>query len=515
MASHWLVRVDLGGRSYLWSDTPVTPVDADGRAWPHLGGLPELRAPSDYDPFQQEPRTQSVSLEVIWPPDDPVADLIAAGFRFSDATAEVSLWTPGTAYEDREVIVNGFPRDPEYGTKNQPVAFTVQSPPWMATGSTHLDTQRVTRDTWPTGIDTGDPWYPIVIGRPAWKVPGIPTVQDHEAGSPARVVTRSGGNNTKLLIAGHTVESTFVEISDGTAKESFAVASEGDGLGQIVSTVDISGASTISKTADDYACIWSTAGSLLGPSGAVSGAGDALAWALSKINYPVDWSSLYAWRSWLNRFKVSGFVSEPTNPWDLVTDAWLDNLLPVAVVVREGRLTVIPWRYDARRVEAVRHLEVGPGMTSPGRIVYELDKVRSIWELATAQKADGDARISLRAGPRSIPYDVGRIVGLTTSNRVLARASTLVGDVVESGTSAWAGDESTGFLSLYWRAVRGLVTRYVTIQAITGEFEELVDGDVVTVTHADAGIQDALGLVSRDRLSPVAQNIRVILLPET
>jgi len=51
---------------------------------------------------------------------------------------------------------------------------------------------------------------------------------------------------------------------------------------------------------------------------------------------------------------------------------------------------------------------------------------------------------------------------------------------------------------------------------VEGEaFEDLVDGDVVTVTHADAGIQGALGLVSRDRLSPVAQNIRVILLPET
>jgi hypothetical protein len=90
-----------------------------------------------------------------------------------------------------------------------------------------------------------------------------------------------------------------------------------------------------------------------------------------------------------------------------------------------------------------------------------------------------------------------------------------VGDVSEIQTASWAGDAATVFLSLYWQAVRGLVTRYVTVQDITGEFEDLVDGDVVTLTHADAGIQDALGLVSRDRLSPVAQNLRVILLPET
>jgi hypothetical protein len=151
MAEHWLVRVDLGGRSYLWSDTPVTPVDASGRSWPHLGGLPELRAPSDYDPFQQEPRVQSVAVEVSWPPNDPVADLIQAGFRFNDGTAEVALWSDGTAYEDRTVVVAGRPTEPEYGTKHQPVSFSVESSGWSANGSTHLDTQRVTSETWPSG----------------------------------------------------------------------------------------------------------------------------------------------------------------------------------------------------------------------------------------------------------------------------------------------------------------------------------------------------------------------------
>ncbi len=87
--------------------------------------------------------------------------------------------------------------------------------------------------------------------------------------------------------------------------------------------------------------------------------------------------------------------------------------------------------------------------------------------------------------------------------------------MADTSTSAWAGDVATAFLSLYWRAVRGLVTRYVTVQDITGEFQDLEDGDVVTFTHSDAGINSALGLVSRDRLSPVAENLRVIILPET
>ena len=514
MAEHWLVRVDLGGRSYLWSDTPVTPVDADGNPWPHLGGLPELRAPSDYDPFQQEPRVQSVGVEVSWPPDDPVAEIIEAGYRFNQATAEVAIWSDGTAYEDRTVIVSGAPSEPEYGTKHQPVSFSVESSGWTAAGSTHLETQKVTDDTWPTGDTEGEFWYPIVIGRPAWMIAGTPLVHSHSDGSPARVVARSTGNVSKLLIAGHAVESTTVIISDGTNRESFAVLAEEDGLGQLVSIVDISSASTISRQSETYNTVWSTGAAYLGPDGAITGAGDALIWALSRIDYPTDYSTVYAWRAWLNRFKVSGFIAEPTSPWDLITEAWLDSLLPVSVVVRDGRLTVIPWRYDARRVDAVRHIEVSPGVTHPGRIVYEVDRIRSRFEISTALRADGEPRVSLFAEPFGREYD-----SLTrqtrTSNRVLARARTLVGDVAETQTAAWAGDEGTCFLSAYWQAYRALVTRYVTVQDITGEFNDLLDGDVVTLTHSEAGIDNALGLVSRDRLSPVAQNLRVILLPET
>jgi hypothetical protein len=515
MAEHWLVRVELGGRSYMWSDTPVTPVDADGKPWPHLGGLPELRAPSDYDPFQQEPRVASVSVEVSWPPNDPVGELIADGHRFTDATAEVALWTDGTAYEDRTVVVAGHPTEPEYGAKHQPVAFTVEAAGWRATGSTHLATQRVSGVTWATGDTDGDNWYPVVIGRPAWQVTTLVALQTFEAGSPARVASRSGANAAKLVIAGHAVESTTVEITDGTAKESFSVTTEADYLGQLVSVVDITSASTISKTADSYSTIWSSGGAMVGPDGAISGAGDALAWALSKLDYPVDWSTVYAWRSWLNRFKVSGFIAEPTDPWDLITDAWLDNLLPVSVVVRDGKLSIIPWRYDARQVDALRHIEVGPGLTHPGRITYEVDRVRSRWEVSTALKTDGKPRAILIAEPAGLPHDGTLNSQSRTANRVLARARSLVGDVAEVQTSAWCGDESTAFISLYWQAIRGLVTRYVTVQDITGEFEELADGDVVTLTHAEAGIENALGLVSRDRLSPVAQNLRVILLPET
>lgn len=506
MASHWLVRVDIAGRTFRWSDSPVTPVDADGVALPHLGGLPELRSPSDYDPFEQSPRVASVPVEVNWPPEDPLADIIAAGHRFTDATAEVSIWSDGTAYEDRQIVVFGSASEPEYGPAHQPVAFTVEGLPWEDAGSTHLETWRVTEDTWPNGDHEGEPWYPVVFGRPAWSIRTLPAVDFYQQGSPARVVKRTSGNVDTLLIAVHAVASTTVVIFDGTNDETFNVAYDTDGLGQFVAVVDISGASTISRAATEYAVAWETGGSYVGPDGAVTGAGDVLTWLLGRIDYPVDYGRLIAWRSWLNRFVLSGFISEPTAPWRLITDGLL-GVLPISVINREGALRVVPWRYDARPVDAIREIEVGDGVTMPGRIVHELDNVRSRLQVSTAQLFDGEARVSLTLSPDT-PNGFQ-----TTSSRVVHRARTLVGEAIETTDQAWIGDVATGFLVLHWRAVRGLVTRYVQLQDITGEFEDLEDGDVVTVTHSDAKIESRLGLVARDRLSPVAQTLRVILLP--
>lgn len=507
MSRHWLVSLEIAGRTFRWSDTPVDPVDADGKSLPHIGGLPELRAPSDFDLFEQRPKVASVSLEVNWPPDDPLADIIAAGHRFQDATAEVSLWTSGDAYGQRQVLVSGSVSEPEYGPPDQPVAFSVEGYPWEDSGSTHLQTWRVTDDTWPNGDHDGDPWYPVVFGRPAWSIRTLPAVAFYESGSPARVVKRTSGNAQTLLIAAHTVAATQVTIVTGLLKEVFSVTYEADGLGQLVAVVDVSGASVITLASDTFTVAWTAGGAYPGPDGRTAGAGDMLSWVLSRFTLPVDYSRLLAWRRWLNRFAVSGFISEPTSPWRFITDALL-GVLPVSFKNTANGLRVIPWRYDARPTDAVRHIEVGPGVTMPGRIVHESDSVRSRLQLSTSMLADGKARVSLIVSPDQ-PTGYA-----STSSRVVHRAKTLVGDALQTMEEAWIGDVATAFLVMHWRAVRGLVTRYVELQDITGEYDELEDGDVVTLTHAAAGIQDRLGLVARDYLSPVAQTLRVVILPE-
>lgn len=506
--SHWLLRVDFAGQVYLWSDAPVTPVDTDGRAWPHLGGMPEVRAPSDYDPFGQQPRVRSVSVEVVWPPNDPIGAIIEEGHRFPDSAAELSLWEEGTSYEDREVVVAGAPSEPEYGSAGQPVAFSIESRPWRASGSTHTAGMRVTAETWPNGDTDGEPWYPVVIGRPGWGVLLVGVGASHRPASPARVVNRSGANATRLLIAGHTVGSQYVSINDGVRTEVLEVEHMADGLGLVVATVDLTAASVIYLTAEKYQVAWTDGGAMTGPGGAVSGAGDALLWALSSMDYPVDLGRVYAWRQWLNRFTVAGFVDEPVDLWDLVQDAWLTNLLPVSVVIREGKLRVIPWRYDAVKADAMRHIEVGAGLTVARRIVHERARVKSRYRLSVAPDADGTSRVSASLGKQT---NTSR---RDTSSRIVAIAESLVGDVLDADESAWAGDMPTTFLSMHWRSIRDLVTRYIEVQDITGEFDDIEDGDPVTITYTDAGItREALGLVARNRVSTVAQTLRVIILP--
>lgn len=506
--SHWLLRVDFAGQVYLWSDAPVTPVDGDGRSWPHLGGLPDPRVPSDYDPFQQQPRVQTASVEVVWPPDDPIGAIIEEGHRFPESSAELSLWEEGTTYESREVVIEGRPSEPEYGAADQPVAFSIESRPWDDAGSTHESGMRVTNETWTTGDDAGEPWYPIVIGRPGWGLLDIGSNSTYTFGSPALVVARSGTDATRLLIAGHSVQSPTVSIYDGTNTQSFTVEHVTDGLGRMVAIVDISGAGAISQTADSYSTIWDAGGSMTGPGGAISGAGDAILWAVTQMDYPVDYGRVYAWRLWLNRFTVAGYIDEPVDLWDLVQDAWLTNLLPVSVVVRGGKLIFIPWRYDVVKAEAMRHIEVGPGLTVSRRIVHERNRIHSRYRLSVATRSDGKSRVSAALGTDT-PTD-----RRTTATRIAAVAETWVGDVLDSDESSWAGDIETAFMSMHWRSIRDFVTRYVEVQDITGEYNDLEDGDPVTITYTDAGItREALGLVAVDRVSTVAQTLRVIILP--
>lgn len=505
---HWLVRIDFAGRSYLWSDLPVAPVDSDGRAWPHLGGLPDLRIPSDYDPFQQVPRVRSVSMEVVWPPEDPIGPIIEEGHRFPDSDAEVSIWEEGTPYDAREVVIKGNPSEPEYGEQYQPIAFSIQDRPWKDAGSTHTATERVTADTWSANVATGEPWYPKVIGRPGWTNAAIGPINEYEPGSPALIVESSSGSATRLLIAAHPVGSAAVSISDGTTTESFDVEQVVDGLGQLVSTVDVSSAATIDRTASAFTTIWDAGYSMIGPDGDASGAGDVLLWAVSMMDYPVDYGSLYAWRTWLNRFKLAGYVNEATDVWDLIQDGWLQNLLPVSIMVRDGKLRVVPWRYDAVAAEAMRHIEVTAGLTVAGRIVHERDRVRSKYVVTCGLKADGDARVVA-----TLSDDVDNTGTQSTASSVISKAVTFVGQVSDATESAWAGNIQTAFLSLHWRSIRGLVTRYVQIQDISGEYDDLDDGDVVTLTYAGAGITNALGLVSVDRVSTVAQTLNVAILP--
>lgn len=508
MARHWLLRVDFAGRSYLWSDAPVTPVDTDGRAWPHLGGLPELRVPSDYDPFRLSPSVQSVSVEVNWPTDDPIGAIIAAGHRLPDAYAEVSVWSDGNNYDDRVVLVYGNPSEPQYGEPGQPVAFSVEGRPWVDKGSTHLDTQRVTEDTWPNGDADSTPWYPVVIGRPGWSttITGGFSAASEQA-TPCRIAERAAGSITRLIIAGHAVEAPTVTISDGTAVEVFNVEHVQDGVGQVVASVDISAAATISKTASSYTCRWSGGGGHVGPGGYLSGGGDVILWALERMQLPTDYGRVRAARRYLNRFTLSGYIDEPVSPWDWIQDALLDTLLPVTAVVRGGRLRLIVWRYDAVAVDAVRTITVEPGVTAPSRSTFERSNIRSRYVLACAPDENGDPAVTLGIGPRALGDR------RTTGTRFAAVADTIVGDVLDSKESLWVGNIETAYLSMHWRCVRDLSAQYVEVQDISGEFDELEDGDLVKVTHSDAGISDRLGLVARDLLSPVAQTIRVLMLP--
>ena len=504
MAQRWLLRLDLAGRSYLWSDAPCVPVDATGREWPHLGGLPELRIPSDYDPLQQVPRVQSASVEVEWPGDSDIAALLGAGHRFVDGTAELSLWEEGTAYGKRDRLIIGTPSEPEHGDGDEPVAFSVEGRPWVDAGSTHTATERVTTETWSTGDHDGEPWYPKVFGRPGWRLDafgGMSSAYNVQS-TPALVCERTSGNADRLIVAGHTVAAPQVTVSDGDTTAVLDVEHVADALGQIVATVDVSGQSTAFRTANAYTCAWTGGGGYVGAGGYISGAGDLLEWAFSRSTLPVDFGRVRAVRAYLNRFQLAGYVDEPVSPWDLITDAWL-SVLPVTVVARGGKLRPVVWRYDATTTDALRTIEADAGITAPQRMVRETQQMRSSYSLACAPDVDGKNRVTV--GLAATPD------GLITSSRTVQRAATYTSEP-EALESAWVGDLGTAYLVLRVRSIRDSSAEYVYLQDVTGEFDDLEDGDPVLVTRPGTGTTRRLGLFARDRLSTVASNYRIALI---
>jgi hypothetical protein len=146
---HFLLRVTYGGTDYRFATDALNVPSASGTV-AHAAGLSVGNYSETFQFLSQNIDRQSVSVSVLW---RGIAAQIAEGYRLDTARGELAVWVEGTNYEDRRVLVVGQCMEPSYGADSDPVAFSIEAPPWGDQGK-WPDLYRFDPDDTPSTVPT-------------------------------------------------------------------------------------------------------------------------------------------------------------------------------------------------------------------------------------------------------------------------------------------------------------------------------------------------------------------------
>ena len=368
----YVLSVEWFGRIYRFSTYPVDILD-DGDPLPFDGGLddPEFSQQASRDGVSAG--GVSVPFEVVFPVD--VAGEYAAGRPLQQATGELAMvfvQSDGTVmqtWDQRFKLASGYLEMPVFGFPDAPVglaSFSLEEPA-SDDGLRLLASDAViTETTWPTATDTMGATYPIVIGEPGKSFTSAGATITSPA-TPAYMVKDSGTDDI-LLVAGHEVAATTVTVFDKDGlSDTFTIVVTRDGLGRLVSTVNIHTGS-IDKASDEYFCAWTGGGGILSPinGGALTRLGDVCVWALNQSSIGADIARWMASRPVLNTVKIAGYIDDQKlSPWDWLRDEILP-LIPLEVQSSPDGVVPLVRQLDRRNVDTITRVDVGPDFAADG-----------------------------------------------------------------------------------------------------------------------------------------------------
>lgn len=257
-----LLTVTLGVTIMRWSSHPVVVPTVQGEDLPFPGGINAQVHERLIELFSDSPGETEASFNDL-PDLYGLGQLIASGAVLGAAAAEFSLWFVGTLHEDRDVFVNGFLSNPEYGGDRDPVNFTIvergedntnEWPPagWIVNDETWSSSSAIPDDY--DGVE-----YPTILGQ-------FDPESTAVASRALKVDENGSGQAITVLIAGHWVASDTVGLvaTDGSARIPVAeitneVVRDFDDVGQRVSFVDVSTEVADFRTASQIMVLWTDA----------------------------------------------------------------------------------------------------------------------------------------------------------------------------------------------------------------------------------------------------------------
>ncbi len=315
---HYVVSLTIGSRQLFFSHEALDITADDGSVVAVSAGLvADIDATRALQIQETSVPLKSVSLSVITEAEDWAA-IVAEGWDLAAGVGELSEWIPGRTWEQRQVILTGLLDAPTYGARGEPLAFTLKNHPMQDRAQLLPSTAIVDDDTWPLADDRAKGRsYPTVIGKPGTigttRLPGSPGLLVNDV-------------SRYLLIAGHEVEATSVEIADITEDPllwaTHAVTHRTDGRGRTVATVTLQHATPVKYNAGhDYAVCWGYSGAGGGlynrtRSTSMRTAGDVLAYLFEQSTLSIDRGRTAAAVNQLQGYLVDAYIDEPVGVWE-------------------------------------------------------------------------------------------------------------------------------------------------------------------------------------------------------
>lgn len=510
----WLLDLELGGRTIRASSRPIV---VDGEAYPGTLDRVELRETLEGVGSLPSEREAVVTL---------AAPYLVTPYAVIQGRATLRLWS---GVGRGRVELQGQCRATEIGGASEQIGITITADAYADRGSTHDPLAQVTAQTWPGAReDAFGSWYPRMYGAVGWDVwKGafrdvganfrlLPVTVDPSPGA--------GGRANKLLItdAINHDKPTEIAISSiqpggdtslGLTVTAAGIATETDGLGMPVYTIDISGQSAAFRRGDVF---WARVndtdrmGRRRVLPGGVATVGDLLLSLASEADVAVDIGEWVRFAETVP-YRVSSVVREPTPPLTAASD--ILELLPCGLYSSPRGLAVVRWPYDARRGDAVARLVEGVTCSrrSGVRLMRRPDEVVGLYTVEYAYSETQDRYLStasIIADPYAV-VDPDR--GQTTD--VWIRSSD-EGEAYQRIEAPWLADDAGAFELLTWASRRqSLGAREVDLDVDAQIAQALALGSVVLVEVPSLGLTDAIGIVAGRTLSDSsAWPMRIVLL---
>jgi len=356
----WLLHLRWAGHDWYLASGPAdargcVPVGDDGTAYPHLETLAGVAWEESVNWVGGASGEAKAQVAFTLPVD--VAALVEQGHDLYLAECELSQWEEGESYDACTPVLRGRLVADHVPFLGEPILGTIEEPAWLTGAIWPPAAAIIATATWATVPDDGTggiigQHYPFVFGKPGAFVDDAGSASNAPS-TPTYPVDLTPGAE-KLLICGAPVVATLVTVYSVADKSSalLPVVAMADGLGRVVSVVDVSSKGTAgdrtwtpggappgtglgldpANPGTFFVTDWGEGGLPSATStGAMGGLGELALYLLqqrlgTEEAARVDAASWAEAALFLDACQVAGYLDESADPWTLLQS----QLLPLA-----------------------------------------------------------------------------------------------------------------------------------------------------------------------------------------